>query len=62
MNSLRHFALSLEGHTTRTRFMECRAFISRKMIPASMVLPSPTSSAIRSLWLSDSKNLRAGLN
>ena len=45
-SSRRHFDFSADGQTTRTRRSGARAFSSVRMIPASIVFPSPTSSAI----------------
>ncbi len=61
-NSLIHFWRSRDGQTTKTRFMRFLAFISKYMMPASMVFPNPTSSAMSKRWLALSRNLAAGLN
>ena len=44
--SRRHFCVSADGQTTRTWSSGLRAWSSVRMMPASIVLPRPTSSAI----------------
>ena len=50
------------GHITRTEFREDLASISFRIKPASIVLPTPTSSATSIRGLSDLIIFRAGLN
>ena len=60
--SARHLVSKAAGQTMRIAFMGCRACSSFRIDSASMVLPRPTSSAIRKRCLSESRNLRTGLN